>query len=390
MKSPHELIGKLARQWQQADWRESRLVSPEAWPLVLRIGKPSASAFTQSTTHVREHVQGWRSVQVGEVIWEAITYRSGSTPVEIPVQWILKGPSEWIAAIGTEEVRQQYARLERLVDSADTRFHRLLLRQRSLLQDKPEGEVIQAMKLALMLQPGCAQGRPLRALGIGGIDSKFFERHRALMVQLLDLLFDNQVSEVGLEAFLGALDEGNHWLLVAPLYTGLLPFKQQRIRASELMTAKLPGTHLLLVENESCLHQLPELPDTVAVLGAGMNLNWISGSALNGKYLGYWGDLDTWGLAMLAKARQLRPHLQAILMNTATFLSHESRAVKEPTPAGTEPPAELLPDEAILFRLLASRPNGRLEQEFLPNELVTGSVHKWRLTAPLDCHPSDL
>lgn len=383
MKSPPELISKLSRQWQQADWRESRLLSPEAWPIVLAIGKPSASAFSQDTSLVREHVQSWRAVDVGEVIWEAVSYRSGSAPIEVPVQWNLKSPSEWIAAIGSEDVKREYARLERLVTAADARFLTLLLRQRHLLQDKPEEEVIKAMQLALMLQPGCAKGRPLRTLGAGGIDSKFFERHRALMVQLLDRLFDGQVSELGLESFLGALDEGNHWLLVAPLQTGLLPFQQQRVRASELMNAIVPGTHVLLVENEQCLHQLPELPDTVAILGAGMNLRWISGQALDGKHVGYWGDLDTWGLVMLAKVRQLRPNIHAILMDQSTFLAHESRAVEEPSPASSEPPAELLPHEVALYRLLSSSKLGRLEQEFLTSEAVFQSLHEWRFNSAL-------
>jgi len=381
MKSPNELIAKLSRQWQQADWRESRLLSPEAWPIVLGIGKPSPSAFSQDIAQVRQHVQDWRAIRVGEVIWEPVSYRGGSAPVEVPVQWVLKGPSEWISAIDSEDVRREYTRLEHLVSAADARFHTLLLRQLHLHRDKPEEEVIKAMQLALMLQPGCAKGRPLRALGTGGIDSKFFERHRALMVQLLDALFDNQVSEIGLEGFLGALDEADHWLLVAPLQAGLLPFNQQRVRASELMTAGLPGRHLLLVENERCLHQLPELPDTVAILGAGMNLSWISDPSLNGKHLGYWGDLDTWGLAMLAKVRQLRPRVQAILMDAATFLSHESQAVEESTLAGSEPPDDLLPPEQALFRLLASRARGRLEQEFLPIELVTQSVREWRFNS---------
>ena len=379
MKSPPELIAKLARQWQQADWRETRLLSPEAWPIVLGIGKPSASAFSQDTAQVREHVQDWRAVRVGEVIWEPVNYRSGSAPVEVPVQWVLKGPSEWISAIDSEDVRREYTRLERLVSSADSRFHRLLLRQQH--QDKPEEEVIKAIQVTLKLQPGCAQGRPLRALGTNGIDSKFFERHRTLIVQLLDSLFDNQVSEMGLESFLGALDEGDHWLLVSPLQAGLLPFKQQRVRANELMTVNLPGTHLLLVENERCLHQLPQLPDTVAILGAGMNLSWVLGSALNNKHLAYWGDLDTWGLVMLAKVRQLRPNIHAILMDQSTFLAHESRAVEEPSPASSEPPAELLPHEVALYRLLSSSKLGRLEQEFLTSEAVFQSLHEWRFNS---------
>lgn len=40
-------------------------------------------------------------------------------------------------------------------------------------------------------------------LGLEGIDTKFFERHGSLIVSFLDVRFDNDVSEMGLEAFLG-------------------------------------------------------------------------------------------------------------------------------------------------------------------------------------------
>lgn len=126
-------------------------------------------------------------------------------------------------------------------------------------------EVVQAAHFVQQLEPGCADGRPLRALGLAGIDSKFFERHRALIQQLLDARFDGQASEQGLESFLAAPDEGDHWLLVAPLQPGLLSCTRQTVPAAELMSAGLPGTHVLIVEDERSLHQLPQLADTVAV-----------------------------------------------------------------------------------------------------------------------------
>jgi hypothetical protein len=119
------------------------------------------------------------------------------------------------------------------------------------------------------------------------------DRHRTLMTQLLDVLFDGEVDNLGLEGFLGALDDTDHWLLIAPLERGLLPFRQLRIRAKELMAATLPGSRVLVVENESSLYQLPQVSDTVAILGAGLNLGWLEAPRFDGKQLAYWGDLDT-------------------------------------------------------------------------------------------------
>lgn len=51
--------------------------------------------------------------------------------------------------------------------------------------------------------------------------------------------------------------ELQHWVLVAPLQDGLLPFRRLRLTTSELHTTALPARRILLMENERSLHQLP-------------------------------------------------------------------------------------------------------------------------------------
>ena len=378
MKSPAELAARWALQWQQADTREFRLLDPAAWPIELAIGKPSAATVSGDIASAREHVQRWRAVSTGDVEWQRVSYRSVSEPIELPVRWRLRSPSEWIAATENPDVCLEFERLDGFVRSTDALFHRLLIRQLHLWRDKTDEEVLQATRLVLALAPGCAAGRPLRALPVAGIDSKFFERHRALIIPLLDRRFDGQVSEIGLEAFLGAPDEGDHWLLLAPLEPGLLPFAQQRVRARELVSTPLPGTHVLIVENERCLHQLPSLPGTVAILGAGLDLDWLRAPWLQEKRLGYWGDIDTWGLTMLARAKCLQPRLTALLMDEAVFAECAHSAVAEPIPAGGKAPEGLDEAESSLYAHLKGVERGRLEQEFLPQSLVEAALTAWR------------
>ena len=379
MKSPTELARRWARQWEVADTREQRLLDPQSWPVSLSIGKPSATEFTHHTAEVREHLKRWRAVGIGRVVWELVAFRGGSEPIEVPVQWVLGSPSEWAAACNEPDVRKEFERLGRLVAAADPVFRRTLVRQRYLLQDRAEAEIVRAVELARVLAPGCAAGRPLRALGVCGVDSKFFERHRALLVQLLDARFDGQVSDLGLEAFLEALDESEHWLLVASLAPGLLPFAQQRVRASEIAARPLPGSHLVIVENERCLHQLPSLPDTVAVLGAGLNLEWLRAPWLRDRRIVYWGDLDTWGLLMLSRARERQPRLESILMSRELFdaLAPKS-AVVESRPADEQVPNELTAAERELYTRLRQLEKGRVEQEMLPRERVIAELTEWR------------
>lgn len=379
MKSPAELASRLARQWQNADLREQRLLRPESWPLTLSIGKPTGAAVRDKIGQVRSHLRQWREVTIGQVQWQPVRFQSASEAIDIPTHWTLESPSQWVQATASSEVRREYDALSRLASALDPRFHSLIVRRRSLVLDKPESDIIRSGEVALQLQPGCADGKPLRALSVAGTDSKFFERNRQLVTLMLDILYDGQSSETGLEAFLDAKDEGQHWLLVADLDGALLPFSQLRVRARDLLNTPLPGEYLILVENERCLHQLPRTPDTIAVLGSGLNLTWLQASWLSTRAVAYWGDLDTWGLVILGHARQQLPHLTPLLMDQATFkMFSSSSAVQEPRPAPDALPPGLLSSEAGLYNLLKESARGRLEQEFIPAASVHEAIIKWK------------
>lgn len=167
-------------------------------------------------------------------------------------------------------------------------------------------------------------------------------------------------------------------MLVADLDGGLLPFSQVRVRARELLTVPLPGAHVLIIENERCIHQLPTVANAVAVLGAGLNLSWMRAPWLTAKNVAYWGDMDTWGLTMLARAKGFQPTLMPLLMNKKTFDTFAGeKAVQEPQPAESVPIAGLTSEERIFYFALLDHVEGRLEQEFLPDNVVHSSIEHW-------------
>lgn len=380
MKSPTELAARLASQWRRPALRLARLTSASAWPLRLPIGRPLPARIERDPEIVRAHIHAWDTVSTGEVEWEDARYRSTGQPVRIPVFWKIARPAQWAEACADRSVAAEYASMARLCATTPEVFHPLWIGKTHLWQGKPEGALRQASQVAIALSPGCAEGSPLRALPVAGVDSKFYENHRTLLLAMLDIRFDGEASTVGLEAFLGADLEDSHWVLLADLSGGLLPFALQRVNTRELTTTRaLPGTHLLVVENERCLHQLPtRLPGTLAILGSGLDLGWLRNPALDGKALAYWGDLDTWGLRMLGLARTARPELTALLMDAETFDTYApGKAVHETQPAELPPEGTLSADEQKLFERLKCLDCGRLEQEFLPTESAKVIITEW-------------
>lgn len=378
MKSPSELSTRLTRQWQNAELRVTRLLSADAWPVKLTIGFPTAQQFVSQPAAIREHIALWRRIKAGQVIWEGKKYIASSDSLELPKFWLINSPSDWVAATKNANVIQEFKILENIVPEVDLIFHHLIIRKRNLIISKPVDEVIKATHVSLKLEPNYAHGKPLRALSVENCDSKFFERHRNLITQLLDVRFNNTVSDIGLEQFLNAADESDHWLLIVPLDNQLLPFEQLRIRASELEKNELPASHIIIIENEQCLHQLPKLSNTIAILGAGLNLSWLKATWFKKKILAYWGDMDTWGLTILANARSKQPHLTAILMNQVTYDKYSDKfAVVEPQIADELPPSTLTDEEKLFYTALSSSNKGRLEQEFLPESEVNNVFLEW-------------
>ncbi|WP_027014272.1 Wadjet anti-phage system protein JetD domain-containing protein [Comamonas composti] len=398
MKSPAQLAALLARQWLRPGWREQQLLGGSAaWPLRLSIGLPDTAVFREGGAELRAHLQRWQQVRdqgLGQVQWLDRQYRDGATPVALPCHWLLQRPSDYLAAMTGLRVPQHvqiaadYRALTQVLGAVDAPWHSLLVRRLALWRHLQPAQVIQAVRMAAELSPGCAQGRPLRALAMAGADSKFFERHEGLLKALLDLRFEGQASRLGLADFLGASSEGEHWLLVAPLAPGLLPFERLRVTAAELARTALPARRILVIENERCLHLLPQpLADTVAILGAGLNLGWLAAPWLRECSVAYWGDMDSWGLAMLAQARSHVPHLQALLMERDCFAAHRHLAVAEPQRAEPLADAALAPEQAALDQLLRSLEKGRLEQEFLSPGLVAQAIRAWaQACPPASCH----
>ena len=371
----------MQRQWQRKPFRLEMLTQVGAWPMQYTIGILKASDLTTTPNTIQEHVARWLRVSVGEVVWREVNNRASSEPIRMPSHWTLQRPSDWVRATADRQIRAEYELLEHLAGYAQSELHDALITNLKLLQGRSREELLAAVELVARLKPGEAQGRPLRLLAGHGVDTKFFERNRHLLTRLLDARFAGEVSDQGLHGFLDATPGGEHWLLLVSLQRGILPFKSQQVRSQELSVLtrySIQASRVLVVENRQCWHSLPVLDDTLAVLGSGLDLDWLSAEWLEGKHIAYWGDIDTLGLAMLARARQRRPRLVALLMDRDAFERHAAdNAVAEPVGAGDEPPVGLNDEERELYHWLLNRKQGRLEQEYLPEALVHEVLQEW-------------
>ncbi|MEQ2018814.1 DUF2220 domain-containing protein [Photorhabdus bodei] len=113
-------------------------------------------------------------------------------------------------------------------------------------------------------------------------------------------------------------------------------------------------------------------------MGGGKNIAWMNAAWLKGKRVGYWGDIDTWGLSILSDARDKFMDIEPLMMDVETVKAHEDRMVPEPNPVESNPTL-LNEDEAKLFNYLISGrfQSSRLEQERLSSDYIRNKLMNW-------------
>ena len=211
-----------------------------------------------------------------------------------------------------------------------------------------------------------APGMYLRQVDVPGVDTKFIERHKGVLAELLELQLVPDRIDLG-----GADFAGRYRFRRKPGYVrfrspGFEGLSELSVRAAEF-TGPPPGTsRVYVVENEITYLAFPLPADAIVIFGGGYavqaleSLAWLTRSDLI-----YWGDLDTHGFAILSRLRHSFPHARSMLMDRATLLAHQTQWVTEPSPT-TADLGLLTQAEQELYRALTMNELGpaiRLEQE---------------------------
>ena len=127
----------------------------------------------------------------------------------------------------------------------------------------------------------------------------------------------------------------------------------------------------MIVENESCQHRLNSVRETVAILGAGFDLNWTTADWLGRKHIAYSGDIDAWGLQVLANARAAIGKLDALMMTPEIFEQFADSAVPEPIAAAIQVPAGLHSQSELPTEGFSTSNAGDWSKSFFPRRWST-------------------
>lgn len=373
------------REWDKPSSLKARLLGARKFPIQVGLKPPNGRSAISDMVHFQRFVGEWKSFPQQDLVqWSSKSFQDLSDQV-IPTFVVLRSIEELIRFLGDEALARSSVWERNMMPllRLDKYLYPALVKHLDTVEQLSVREAELLAELLPQLRQGLGKGQYLRALPLTGVDTKFVETHQTLTEDLLDALQNGAVSESGgLIAWLGCITNPRGWLTIRPLCqasTGALggiPILQ--MPGSLLREYDLPASNILVVENLQAGLALPEMNDTIAVIGGGKNITWMDAEWLKGKRVGYWGDIDTWGLAILSDVRDKIQGVEPLMMDVETLKAHEGRMVPEPEPFGTIP-LSLNEDEVHLFNNLISGKfeSERLEQERLSSDFIRRKLNGW-------------
>lgn len=366
MKFPEEAVKAVTERYrnQHRRWLDGE----GAWPWVIGLEPPSDREAASRWPEVRRWVDAWRSSRWSPD-WETRQWPTVGTQ-EVPIRLVFDGPADAASFAG------KGAPWQRAASRASALASRWPTLQGDLGWSFPELEAYEEAEFDLLIaltewllahpQAGCYP----RQIPLEGLHTKWLEQHEKVVWGLAKRLDPRPALEArDLRTWAGfRVEEPLVRLRVLDPELAAHVGGLTEVSATPSELARLPWKPkiVLIVENKTSGLALPQLSSAVAFIGLGNAvtqlepISWIkSAKAL------YWGDIDTYGLAILGRARSALG-AESLLMDEATLLRFRAQWSQETPQEATYDGRGLTdPERALLSALREGRwaEGVRLEQE---------------------------
>jgi hypothetical protein len=377
--TPADIRARAIRDWQKGRILAALLTGDPLYPCRIPLKGPSTAMLSEHFEAVRQWIRLLAEKAKEEngagyrLEWREINHRQLGRN-RIPVAAVFDAAEDALALIGK---RRDAVRFQEVADSIGRAFPQLLpwlaKRPLTVLDHLDEWPRLLAVLGWIAEHPHSA--RYLRQIDLPGVHTKFIERYRPLLSEMLDLVLPAAAIEPSANGVSGF--ERRYGFKSKPVQIRfrildsrihLQGLSDIAVTSSEFARLELAVRRVFLTENEINFLAFPDMPESLVIFGSGYGFEHLAkGHWLRDMAMVYWGDIDTHGFAILDQLRSHFPEANSLMMDRETLLAHRSLWGEEEKPTQREL-SRLSPAEADLYDdLRANRlaPNLRLEQEHI-------------------------
>jgi hypothetical protein len=272
--TPADVLHRLRRRWDSGELLR-QCGNAAAWkPIAYTLHGPTAGELAADLAAARRWAASWEHVPGLRVEHRRVGGRLIGAN-DVPAKAWVDGIDQAWVALGVVTQAGEFIRL-----LADTR-HRaprlagwILAHPMRLLELAPVWTAL--VDAALWIDQHAHQPLYLRQVDVPGVDTKFIQRHRAVLADLLDLQLAAERIETGQPR---SEFTARYRLRSRPTYLRLRSldpatplaggYTELAVRCEELAARPPQHTEVYIVENEITYLAFPDVPNAVALFGAG-------------------------------------------------------------------------------------------------------------------------
>jgi hypothetical protein len=349
--------------------------------LTVSLHPPTESMVLSDASAAIDWANSWRTSRTGVAIgWERRRWANVGVQ-DVPTRCSLDGvggiadwagkSAEWSQLFARCNVLR--ARWETVTASRQSLSEAIRREARSLIQLDSD-DFARLCSAVDWLVAHSEPGWYVRQLPIRGLDTKWLERHRRLVTSFVNALSGRSTLDLAKPAEL---------VRVKFLDSAMRPggLKEVAAPVEQLAALALHPEVVFVFENLESLAAMPDLSGAIGVHGSGYavkrlsEIPWIR----NGR-VGYWGDLDSNGMAILNLVRSECNDVTSLLMDDNTLFAHRDLWVTEIAPnRGTF--TNLTDEEQRTLGYLREHGNARLEQERIPWQVALEELRGFAATS---------
>ncbi len=387
-----DLVATLQKRWRSGRYLSDHGKDLKWEPIELPIKAPSAKELLDRFDDVVKWVDRFQREchTAGGRACFAVEYRtikgrslgSNSVPVRVRIERF----DHLCTLLGTTDEVQTLDRILEQTTQAMPELTRWVLAHP--LKAIEHGEIwseLLAVVVWITATPG--EGLYLRQIDAVGVDTKFVDRHRRLLDELLVTVLPE--GRIDTRYTSGDFARRYHFR-PKPEYTRFRVLESEpalpegltelTVRTEELASLELTCRTLFIVENEVTFLAFPRVCGAIVMFGSGFGITSLRPFPwLEDKEIVYWGDIDTHGFDILNRLRARFERVQSILMDRATLLAHRGQWVTEPSPTNRSLSNLTEAEGALYGDLIEGRfgPAIRLEQERVRFSMLQQALQPW-------------
>jgi hypothetical protein len=389
--TPDDIRSQLKRKWENGQILGATIRDESMFPMRIPLKHPTAGETGSRFDEVRRWIatlSGQSKSETGSgfsLEWRQSNHRQLGKN-RLPVAAIIESEQDALTLIGQQKQARQF---KALADSTMLAFPQLSdwLQKRPLQLLKHAQDWPQLLHVMQWISQHPRPDIYLRQIDLPDIHTKFIERHKGLLIELLDIILPAKVIDLettgvkGFERRYGFRSKPTQirFRLLDPDLT-LQGLTDLAVPTLELARLRLPVTTVFITENDINGLAFPNIAKSMVIFGLGYGLQALNEiSWLDDKAIYYWGDIDTHGFAMLDQIRQYFPHTESLLMNKETLLAHRRLWGEEYKPTSRNLD-DLRPQELTLYQEIINNSYGknlRLEQERIGINWLNAALSKF-------------